>query len=293
MAGSNHLGNGLQDVPLRGLENTLTRTETVDVPPSELLPTSPRSQQRNFSVSSESGSPFTHAARHESRGFISTFSQRYRGSISSGRSPSLTPAETYYFVREARSNSLAAAMSFTPATSHDESDSDEDLAGETKNPDLQRELPDLLASVYRPPIPTPHCLQQFRNVVARQIDPDIQMIMDKHLSKSKAERAKHNDTLSKLRAWSKWKAKENTIFGWLGWLFRSPPALPDHEELVNLAKHYFPLRADVIVHVCDFGENYFHKEEVPLGEIDNCTLYAPSLIIGTKIKQTCMISRKG
>jgi hypothetical protein len=289
MAESRRSGSEDRDVPLQDLSNTLSRTETVNIPPDEFAPASPNIHQRNISESSGNGRPPNGAARQDSRASINYFSQRYRGSQSSGRSPSLTPAETYHFVQARRSNSIAAAISSPTGFSHDEAAVTDDGVEEIDDPELQTELATIVDSMYGPPIPTTQCIQNFKKVVARQIDPAIQEAMDRHLAESKAERKRHNETLKRLRKWSERKNTQ-TIFlsrlGRLGNLFARRAPLPKHEELVSLAKHYFPLRADVKLYVCDFGENKFNKEEVPLGMIDSCMLYLQRFMISIDIRQT-------
>jgi hypothetical protein len=288
MAETNGSESGDQGISLENLSNALFRMETVDIPPNRRCSASTRSHQRNLSESSESGRPSAPATRQSSRASTNHFTRRYRGSLSSGRSPSLTPAEAYHYIQHTRRDSLAAVISPPTRLSQDGTAVSEDEGEETDDPELRKELSTILASAYGPPIPTPHCIQSFKKVVARQIHPEVQESMDKHLSESKAERAKHNATLDRLRKWSQWKEAQNTILGRLGSLFRSRPRIPKHEELVSLAKHYFPLRAEVKIYVCDFGENYFEKQEVPLGEIDNCRLYSLAVMIYTDLTPTCM-----
>ena len=77
-------------------------------------------------------------------------------------------------------------------------------------------------------------------------------------------------TLDRLRKWERWRESRETVIGRLWSIFTRRVPLPETEELVSLAKYYYPMRADVALYVCDFGENYFDKKKVPLGEIDSC-----------------------
>ena len=46
------------------------------------------------------------------------------------------------------------------------------------------------------------------------------------------------------------------------------PHLPDMDSLVNLAKHHYPPRGLLKVHVCDFGVGYAKHHEITLGEVE-------------------------
>jgi hypothetical protein len=233
-----------------------------------------------MSVPSEATGPSYPTWRRDSRASISShFSERHRGSQSSGRSPSLTPAEAYNFVL-CRANSLAAAVATSPpdATRNGALSSEEveekamkDDEGDL-HPDLRAEIEAIWSAAKGPPLPTPKCIQQFKYVTVRQIDlhPERTAEKNKRIEDKIKERDVQIETLERLRKWEKRREKRATLTGRIASLFTPRLPLPKTEELISLARYYYPLRADVIVYVCDFLENDFNKMEVPLGKIDEC-----------------------
>ena len=59
--------------------------------------------------------------------------------------------------------------------------------------------------------------------------------------------------------------------------FKQAP-LPDNEELKSLARHYYPPRAELKCHVCDFGEGKAHHEIVDLGKIEEYMIVKPDWV---------------
>lgn len=49
---------------------------------------------------------------------------------------------------------------------------------------------------------------------------------------------------------------------------RRRPPLPPKDELVGLARHYYPARADLKVQVCDFGLGRAERTEITLGQVE-------------------------
>lgn len=47
-----------------------------------------------------------------------------------------------------------------------------------------------------------------------------------------------------------------------------PEPLPSQQELIELAKHYYPPRGELKVHVCDFGLGRAEHTEITLGEVE-------------------------
>ncbi|KAI4282529.1 MAG: hypothetical protein L6R38_002873 [Xanthoria sp. 2 TBL-2021] len=49
---------------------------------------------------------------------------------------------------------------------------------------------------------------------------------------------------------------------------RRRPDLPSKDELIGLARHYYPARADLKIQVCDFGLGRAERNEITLGQIE-------------------------
>jgi hypothetical protein len=204
----------------------------------------------------------------------SYFSRGTRGSVaSSSRTLSLTPAQAQRLI-ESRSGS---STSRTPSPNKrtltgniDEVPSDEEWEDEKGG---ETDLAGLLDDPYYPPIPTTQCLQQFAKVVARQVDPAVKARKDARLNYWKAEKKQHDRTLEQLRAWANSKQRRINLKRLFFRIFDfgSGYRLPDHNSLVNLAKYHYPMRADLTIFVCDFGDNRFEKQEVSFAAIDECT----------------------
>lgn len=131
---------------------------------------------------------------------------------------------------------------------------------------------DFVDCPYIPPVPTSLCLQSFAVVVGRQNNREVKerrMQKFKRQQQFLATQKKHEHTLDELRKWKQQgersrsfrKSIKDTL------QFRPRPHLPSHQDIIDMAKYYYPLRADVKVFVCDFGLNRFEKTEVPLGSV--------------------------
>ena len=77
--------------------------------------------------------------------------------------------------------------------------------------------------------------------------------------------------LSRLKAWHDWdenrhKSLRNFLLSKIGYPRR--PSRPNDSELIQLALYFFPPRAKLKVILCDYGDNYFERSEVMLGEIE-------------------------
>ena len=66
----------------------------------------------------------------------------------------------------------------------------------------------------------------------------------------------------------------DSLLSWLLAHFRESP-LPDTEELKSLAIHYYPPRAELKCHVCDFGPGRAERKEVELGQIEEYMVVKP------------------
>lgn len=81
-------------------------------------------------------------------------------------------------------------------------------------------------------------------------------------------RERHRSLLSKLKA----HAEHANLPSWRKLLFPlvPRPALPDDEQLIELAQEVFPLRMEVSVHVCDIGRTTSSHYVTTLGDVEAC-----------------------
>jgi hypothetical protein len=174
-------------------------------------------------------------------------------------------------------------ISLTPAQSHQLSTS-RSLHNQTqfrasfergslyKNPGHEFEALD----EYVPPVPTNKCLQRFEEVVRRTVDPQREAEKTAKINFYNGERAKHAETLRKLRIWAASKNKRS-VAQYFESFFTKKVDLPSQKEVVGLAKYHYPLRGNVSVYICDFGDDRFEEKEIKLGEIESCkTFVQPS-----------------
>ena len=121
-----------------------------------------------------------------------------------------------------------------------------------------------------PPIPTPHCLQQFEAVVARKTEPK---------EGNTTEREKHKEVLKRLRAWRDWQLSSRisriTMLLKRPWDEIPHRNLPRHEEIINMVLYFYPPRAKIKIFVCDFGLDRFEKQEVSLSTVVQCKWFQP------------------
>lgn len=132
---------------------------------------------------------------------------------------------------------------------------------------------DFVNCSYIPPVPTSRCLQNFAVVVGRLNNPEVQ---ERQLQKYKRQKQfldtqlRNEQILNELRNWRASLNKPNTFWGYVRRTFEigHHVHLPHQQDLVDMAKYYYPIRSEVKVHICDFGLNRFEKHEVPLGRIE-------------------------
>jgi len=196
---------------------------------------------------------------------LPAFPTSHRGSQVSRRASSLTPAQIYHL-----SSSYSTAFTSSPRAS---SGATSDLEGKTEHPDFE-----LLRDPYFSPVPTTQCFQQFKRVVARKVDPRIEKVKKIKLHILQKEKLKHESTLNLLRDWVASKKAAKTLRGALKQIFtlKGPVHLPLHDDMIQLARYHYPLRCELMVYVCDFGEGRFEKKEVKFCDID--TGKSPSAI---------------
>ncbi|KAI9771406.1 MAG: hypothetical protein M1839_002796 [Geoglossum umbratile] len=112
-------------------------------------------------------------------------------------------------------------------------------------------------------------LQNFDEVVARRSDPELMKKRRERRAKCKSLDGPQRQNCQRLRNWVDGNQRRaRPILSALR-LYRAPP-LPDDKDLIELARHFYPPRWKLTVHVCDFGDNRAERFEVPLSEIENC-----------------------
>jgi hypothetical protein len=202
----------------------------------------------------------------------------------------MTPAEASY---------LFGDISFTPKPmppngrklSIEESlfGEDVDVAAEL-NDEMRLELQELERAVHGPPLPTTLCVQQFKKVAVRKLEPNIKRRREEDLVQAKAQRDIHIATLDQLRKWAEWKKNEKNVIGRLQHAFRFRPKPPLKEDIIKMAKHYYPMRADVILNVCDFGKTSFKRTKVRFAEIEDCMYISAFLMLSANRVQGWFLS---
>jgi hypothetical protein len=199
---------------------------------------------------------------YDRRTSTSSYRRDGRGSVtSSTRRVSLTPAQTHSLVTRHTFHHHAQLSSSFSRGSLSETLEDEPNA-----------LDD-----YVPPVSTSRCLQHFDDVVKRTVDPRAEEEKRAKINYYRGERENHDKTLNQLRLWNASKKKRTTVAGFLAGLFQPMPSLPSQKEIVDLAKYHYPLRGNIPVYICDFGDNQFDKKEITIGEIQSCMLSASPL----------------
>lgn len=116
-------------------------------------------------------------------------------------------------------------------------------------------------------VSTKKALTNFQKVAAR--DPRVEENRVRKLSQCKEEYNQQKSVYDRLVDWadSSYNNVGNQILGLLATSRRRPP-LPSKCELLGLANHYYPARADLKVQVCDFGLGRAERTEITLGRIE-------------------------
>jgi hypothetical protein len=120
------------------------------------------------------------------------------------------------------------------------------------------------------PLATTDTLRDFGKILSRSRDPELEEAKRRKLEQYKQRTQRQRPTLLKLIRWA--DADVQTGKDWILYalrFFRRPP-LPKDQELISLARHFYPPRMELKVHVCDFGDNRFNHSEISLGEIERC-----------------------
>ncbi|KAL8720978.1 MAG: hypothetical protein Q9225_002260 [Loekoesia sp. 1 TL-2023] len=110
-------------------------------------------------------------------------------------------------------------------------------------------------------------LTNFQKVAAR--DPRIEEERIRRLSRFNTERERQRSVYQRLVAWadSSYYQLRNQILSPFIKSRRRPP-LPAKDDLIRLAQHYYPARANVKVQVCDFGLGRAERTEITLGQVE-------------------------
>lgn len=131
------------------------------------------------------------------------------------------------------------------------------------------------------PVSTSRCFQDFKSVVERleQLK-DVTEQYDLDLEARSLQRNKQREVLKRLRAWRDWQdtqflSRNFRLESWWKTLLSDKPEIPQKEQLIDLVKHFYPLRADVKVYICDFGLNQFKRTSTTLADIERCMNYSP------------------
>ena len=110
-------------------------------------------------------------------------------------------------------------------------------------------------------------LTNFEKVASR--DPETERRRREQVARYGAENRSQQDVYRRLKRWADKKSRpaKDVLLGLLSEKYQQPP-LPEHEELVKLAKHYYPPRGKLKVHVCDFGDGRAEHTEITLGDVE-------------------------
>lgn len=110
-------------------------------------------------------------------------------------------------------------------------------------------------------------LTEFRKVASR--DPEGEKRRLEKLERYRAENQDQRDVYNRLKDWA--DSQVETTKGIIPrWLYSrgKKTSLPKTEELLTLARHYYPPRGELRVHVCDFGQGHAEHTEITLGQIE-------------------------
>ena len=119
-----------------------------------------------------------------------------------------------------------------------------------------------------PPVPTTKVLEHFEKVVSRGTNRERK---NDTLDYYKITNQRQRQTLDRLKQWA-----DAAIRPSIDWVLSFAlkcyrrPLRPDDEELITLARHFYPLRGELRVHVCDFGDDHAEHFETKLAEIERC-----------------------
>ncbi|KAL9629688.1 MAG: hypothetical protein Q9164_006768, partial [Protoblastenia rupestris] len=120
-------------------------------------------------------------------------------------------------------------------------------------------------------------LMSFSQVVSRNVEKEEarKQQIARFNQENEAQRRVHQH----LAKWedSKYLGWKEYLFSWAVPSFRQSP-LPHVEELKSLARHYYPPRAEVKCHICDFGEGKAEHKIVNLGQLEEYMVVKPDWV---------------
>ncbi|KAL8823570.1 MAG: hypothetical protein Q9191_005733, partial [Dirinaria sp. TL-2023a] len=110
-------------------------------------------------------------------------------------------------------------------------------------------------------------LTNFEKVASRK--PEQERRRREQLARYGAQNQGHRHVYERLRRWADTRSMplKDRIKGLLFDEHKQQP-LPSYQELIALAKHYYPPRGQLKVHVCDFGLGRAEHTEITLGEVE-------------------------
>lgn len=110
-------------------------------------------------------------------------------------------------------------------------------------------------------------LTNFEKVVSRE--PEQEKRRRDQLARYEGQNRGQRHVYERLRRWADTRSRTamDLVRGLFMKEYRSEP-LPSQQELIELAKHYYPPRGELTVHVCDFGLGRAEHTEITLGEVE-------------------------
>ena len=111
-------------------------------------------------------------------------------------------------------------------------------------------------------------LTDFSKVATRNVEKE--QLRREQLDRYEEENENQRKVYRRLKNWadSELRGAKEWLYSWVLPSYRRTP-LPHVEELKSLARHYYPPRAELKCHVCDFGEGRAEHTVVDLGQLEN------------------------
>ncbi len=110
-------------------------------------------------------------------------------------------------------------------------------------------------------------LTNFEKVALRK--PEQEKRRRDQLARYEGQNRGQRHVYERLRRWADTRSRTvmDSVQGLFMKEYRSE-SLPSQQELIDLAKHYYPPRGELTVHVCDFGLGRAEHTEITLGEVE-------------------------
>ncbi|KAL9125665.1 MAG: hypothetical protein Q9217_005160 [Psora testacea] len=121
-------------------------------------------------------------------------------------------------------------------------------------------------------------LMSFSKVASRNIEKEEarRQQVERYNQENQAQRTVYQRLIKSEDSKSRLGWKEY-LLSWAISRFQRTP-LPQAEELESLARHYYPPRAELKCHVCDFGEGRAEHKVVDLGQLEDYMLVKPNWV---------------